>query len=202
MKNIIFDLGGVILKGTPLSILNKLNINSNDYEELKRFFYDWKKLDLGIESLENKFNSCNYSNYIIVNYKNILINYYKLRDINYELIELIKILKNNNYKVYILSDNNKESDSYYRKLELFNNIDGWILSCNYQKLKKDGLLFEILINKYNLNPSECYFIDNTKENILIAYKYGIKGYLFNENDDINNLYNDMLNNEIKLSKKR
>ena len=201
MKNIIFDLGGVILKGTPLSILNKLNINSNDYEELKRFFYDWKKLDLGIESLENKFNSCNYSNYIIVNYKNILINYYKLRDINYELIELIKILKNNNYKVYILSDNNKESDSYYRKLELFNNIDGWILSCNYQKLKKDGLLFEILINKYNLNPSECYFIDNTKENILIAYKYGIKGYLFNENDDINNLYNDMYNNEIKLSKK-
>ena len=202
MKNIIFDLGGVILKGTPLSILNKLNINSNDYEELKRFFYDWKKLDLGIESLENKFNSCNYSNYIIVNYKNILINYYKLRDINYELIELIKILKNNNYKVYILSDNNKESDSYYRKLELFNNIDGWILSCNYQKLKKDGLLFEILLNKYNLNPSECYFIDNTKENILIAYKYGIKGYLFNENDDINNLYNDMYNNEIKLSKKR
>ena len=202
MKNIIFDLGGVILKGTPLSVLDKFNLNSNDYEELKRFFIDWKNIDLGIESLENKFNSCNYSNYIISNYKNILINYYKLRDINFELIELIKKLKNNNYNVYILSDNNKESDLYYRELELFNNIDGWILSCNYQKLKKDGLLFEILLNKYNLNPSECYFIDNTKENILIAYKYGIKGYLFNENDDINNLYNDMLNNEIKLSKKR
>ena len=201
MKNIIFDLGGVILKGTPLSVLDKFNLNSNDYEELKGFFIDWKKLDLGIESLENKFNSCNYSNYIISNYKNILINYYKLRDINFELIELIKKLKNNNYNVYILSDNNKESDLYYRELELFNNIDGWILSCNYQKLKKDGLLFEILLNKYNLNPRECYFIDNTKDNIVIAGKYGIKGYLFNENDDINNLYNDMLNNEIKLSKK-
>ena len=38
IKNIIFDLGGVILKGKPISILDDLNIDEDVYNKLKVFF--------------------------------------------------------------------------------------------------------------------------------------------------------------------
>lgn len=129
-------------------------------------------------------------------YKDKLINYYKYREIDKELLELISKLKLNNYNVYILSDNNKEAIEYYESNNLFDNIYGYIISYEYNKLKRDGILFDILLNKYNLNPNECYFIDDLEININEAKKHGIKGYLYN--NDINDLYDDMVNNGIDI----
>lgn len=129
-------------------------------------------------------------------YKDKLINYYKYREIDKELLELISKLKLNNYNVYILSDNNKEAIEYYESNNLFDSIDGYIISYEYNKLKRDGILFDILLNKYNLNPNECYFIDDLEININEAKKHGIKGYLYN--NDINDLYDDMVNNGIDI----
>ena len=195
IKNIIFDLGGVILKEKPISTLKKIDIDDKTYNDLKRFFDDWENLDLGNELLEDKYNKCNFS-YEYKVYKDFLINHYEYRDINLEILNLIKLLKQNNYNVYILSDNNKDTYNYYKNSLDFKDIDGWVVSCDYNSLKKDGILFDILINKFNLNTGECYFIDDNPINIEEAYKHGIKGYIFNEKDDINKLYDDMKNEGI------
>ena len=198
IKNIVFDLGGVILKEKPISILNDKNIDTKIYNELRRFFDNWIDLDLGKETLEEKYNQCNFSSEIEKKYKKILLECYKSRKINMQIISLINSLKENNYMLYILSDNNKETYEYYRNNDLFKCFDGWVLSCEYNTVKKDGTLFEILLKKYNLNANECYFIDDNIINIEVAKKYGIKSYLFKENDDIDLLYNDMRNNEINV----
>ena len=198
MKNALFDLGGVLLTEKPISILKKININLNDYNQIITFFKDWDKLDLGEQTLEEKFIECNFSEDIISKYKDILLKYYEIRDINTELIELIKRLKQNGYKVYILSDNNMESYIYYKNLELFSNIDGWTLSCEHNAVKEDGKLFEIIIDKFNLIPEESYFIDDKQLNIDLANKYSMKGYKFDEKEDIENLYNDMRKNGFNI----
>lgn len=198
IKNIIFDLGGVILKETPISILKDRNINNDIYNELKKFFLNRTDLDLGKITLEEKFNNCNFKEEIKSKYKDLLINYYKYRTINMKLINLIDSLKRNNYNIYILSDNNREAYEYYKNNPLFKNINGFVISCEYHTLKKDGVLFEKLLEKYNLNPKECYFIDDNKINLLSAKKYNLKTYLFNEKDDINLLYNDMRKNKITI----
>lgn len=149
-------------------------------------------------TLEEKFNKCNFSDEIRNSYKVFLTHYYEYRKINMDLINLINKLKENNYNVYILSNNNKECYEYYKKQVIFSNIDGWVVSCDYGALKDDGKLFDIFLNKYNLNPRECYFIDDKISNILEANKFGIKGYVFDENKDINGLYNDMINNDINI----
>ncbi len=191
MKNIIFDLGGVILYDKPNSVLLNFNLDKDVYNELNIFFNDWNELDLGKKTLEEKYNECNFLDEINIKYKDFLLNYYKYRKINIELIDMINKLKENNYDIYILSDNNHETYNYYKNHPFFKNIDGWIVSCEYGVLKKDGKLFNILIDKYNLNPSECYFIDDKVENIKEAQKLGIKGYVFDNN---NNLYQDIRNN--------
>ena len=198
MKNALFDLGGVLLTEKPISILKKINISSDDYNQIITFFKDWDKLDLGEQTLEEKFIECNFSEDTISKYKDILLKYYEIRDINTELIELIKRLKQNGYKVYILSDNNMESYIYYKNLELFSNIDGWTLSCEHNAVKEDGKLFEIIIDKFNLIPEESYFIDDKQLNIDLANKYSMKGYKFDEKEDIENLYNDMRKNGFNI----
>ena len=115
-----------------------------------------------------------------------------------ELINIINKLKSKKYNIYILSDNNKEAFEYYKNHDLFENINGWILSCEYNTLKEDGILFDILLNQFNLNANECYFIDDNFININEARKHGIKGYLFNEKDNINQLYDNMRNNNINI----
>ena len=196
MKNIIFDLGGVILKDEPITFLKKLNIDDNTYNQLKIFFDDWNKLDLGEESLEDKYNKCNFPIEYDNLYKDKLINYYKYREIDIRLIKCINKLKENGYNVYVISDNNKECSLYYKNNPSFNNIDGWVMSCDYHTTKDIGNIFDIFINKFNLKPEECYFIDNNAINIKVAKRHGIIGSVFNTNDDINRLYDDMKNNNI------
>lgn len=181
MKNIVFDLGGVILKGKSSSVLDKLNTTKEEYNELINYFNNWEKLDIDECTIEEKFESYNFSNSIKEKYKDILLRYYELRDLNLELLDLIKELKKNN-RVYILSDNNRDASLYYKNL--FKDLDGYIFSYEYKTIKKDGKLFDILLDKYNLNPKDCYFIDDSKENIEVAISKNINGHLYIDNETL------------------
>ena len=198
MKNIIFDLGGVLTIGKPYSILDNLNLDSDTYNDLKRFFEYYRELDLGNISLEEAFNNCNFAEDIKTKYKDYVINYYKHRIFNKELFDLIKRLKMNNYKVYILSDNNREVANYYQSYELFKDIDGGVVSCDYGTVKRDGTLFDIILDKYNLKPEECYFIDDNEINVKVGEEHGIKGYIYSINDSIDKIYSDMRSNGISI----
>ena len=197
-KTIIFDLGGVVLVDTPYTVLDKLNLNDFEYKELSKFFDNTNLLDIGKMSLEDKLNECNYSSDILEKYKEILLNYFKIRDLNENILEIIRKLKNNNYKVFILSDNNKEASDYYTNLDLFSNIDGFVFSYEYNTIKKDGDLFDIFIDKYKLDPNDCILIDDSKENIDVAKEHGINGILFDENENIEKLYNELKEDNILL----
>ena len=193
MKNIVFDLGGVILKENPIIILDELDIDKKTYDELKIFFYDWKNLDLGYETLEEKFNKCNFRDDIVKKYKEYLVHYYKYREMDNELIDLMNTLKNKGFNIYVLSDNNKDASLYYKKLDCFKCVDGWVFSCDYNTLKIDGSLFDIFFEKYKLNPKECLFIDDREDNIKESIKHGMKGYLYGINSDINDINNLIIN---------
>ena len=175
-----------------------MNIDKKTYNQLKIFFDDWNKLDLGEESLEDKYRQCNFLKEYDKLYKDTLINYYKYREIDIRLINFISKLKKSGYHVYVLSDNNKECFKYYKNSPIFKDIDGWILSCDYHTTKVEGQLFDIFIKRFNLNPSECYFVDDKISNIEEARKHGINGSVFTTNDDINKLYNDFNNNGVNI----
>jgi len=195
IKNIIFDLGSVILKGKPISVLDDIDIDEDVYNDLKIFFDNWENLDMGIGSLEDKYNECNFSSDLDI-YKDYLVHYYKYRKINMNLIDMIKKLKNNDYNVYIFSDNNNDFFEFFKNNKLFDIVDGYLFSCEYGTLKRDRRLFEIFIDKFKLESRECYFIDDKEVNIKIGNEYGFKGFVFNEN--IDELYIDMKKNGIRV----
>ena len=89
MKNIIFDIGGVITVGRAYTVLDDLNLDSNTYNILKEFFLNTEELDLGNMTLEEKFYSHNFNKEIEEKYKDYLLSYYKHRKLNMNIIDLI-----------------------------------------------------------------------------------------------------------------
>lgn len=187
IKNIIFDLGNVILKGTPSVILENLKLEDELYNDVKEnFFNDWLKLDLGLISVDDFFYQCNFKSIISNELKERLINYYKYRPFNDDVLNVLYDLKNKKYNIYLLSNNNKETANYLRTLDFYQYIDGDVYSCDYNIVKPNIEIYKILLNKYNLIPQECIFIDDDQNNIEIATKLGFNTIKYNL-DDYNTL---------------
>ena len=197
IKNIIFDLGNVILKDYPNIVLDQVKIDKEQYESIKsNFFADWKALDLGLSTLKEHLEKCEFNFKIAPEVEKLMLCYYKYRPFNDEVLELIKLLKEKQYKLYILSNNNKEAEKYLTELPIFKNFDGWVFSCDYQLKKPDPKLYNILFETYNLKPEECFFIDDKQTNIEIGKKLGMNGFVL----DYKNDGTDALIKQLKIEK--
>ena len=190
MKSIVLDLGGVLLRGKVFSVLDQID-SKEDQALLLPFFDGWEDLDLGTMSLQEKYDSCLFSESLQKKYGDFLLHYYQYRDVNYELLEFVRDLKKKNYSVYILSDNNWETYRYYSKDESFSFVDGWVLSCQYHLLKEDGGLFSVLFDQFSLEPNQCFFIDDKKENVDKGRSFSMNGFVWAENSNIQDLQKEM-----------
>lgn len=195
IKNIVFDFGNVILKGSPNIVLEQIKIDKKQYESIKNdFFNDWKSLDLGESTLREQLEKCKFDFEIDSEIEEKLLHYYKYRPFNVEILELIKELKNKGYKIYILSNNNKEAEKYLLEIPDFKAFDGWIFSCDYQIMKPDPKIYNILFETYNLKPEECFFIDDSRKNIETGNKLGMAGFVLDcEHNGIAELRKELKN---------
>lgn len=201
IKNIVFDLGNVILTGNAESVLKRLNINTELREEIKnKFFNNFSNLDLENETIEEHFNNSNLSSEINDEIKYFLLNYYKFRDLNKEIINLIHDLKNKNYSIYILSNNNKEAYNFVKQLPEFKCIDGWIVSCDYHLVKPNKEIYLKLFETFNLKAEECFFVDDKEKNIKAGQLLGMSGHVLDyEKDGIDELVKDLKANGVNVS---
>ena len=60
------------------------------------------------------------------------------------------------------------------KYDFFQLFEGKIISSNVHLLKPNKDIYVALLNKYNLQPKECLFIDDTRINTLAAIAIGMK----------------------------
>ena len=199
IKNIVFDLGNVILYDKPSSILNNILVSNEDKKIIEEnFFKDFTDLDLGNITLKDHLNNCGLNSILNEELKEILLNYYKYRQFNNDIISLMNTLKDNGYGIYILSNNNKETSEYLKKLPVFECIDGWIVSCDLHITKPNEEIYLKLFETYNINPNECFFIDDSKMNIEAARKLGMNGHIFNPKENgIEELIIEMKKSNVK-----
>lgn len=193
IKNVVFDVGNVILKGRPCNILNNLDLDSDMKKEIQeKFFCNWDELDLGLVTLNDFFNRCEFSFYITDELKDKLINYYKYREFNEDVLNLIHDLKINGYNVYLLSNIYCDVTTYLKSLDFYKDIDGDCFSCFYHIMKPNKEIYKILLDKYNLVASECLFIDDKQNNIDAANDLGFitRKFIPEADNFISNLYDD------------
>ena len=179
IKNIIFDLGNVLIRFKPEEFVNK-NIKK-EYRE--KFFnavfkgQEWADLDRGVleysdavKSFSEKIPEC--SSEIKKLFDNYILDVLEPIEKN---IEIMKSLKGK-YKLFVLSNFHYPAFDYiFKNWEFFKYFDGKIVSGHCKLLKPEKEIYELLCSTYSLNPIECVFIDDTKANIEAAEKFGIKG---------------------------
>ena len=181
IKNIVFDIGNVILKFDIKDVLNRY---TSDKEEQK-FILDniinspeWLRyglIDTGYISRENAIaivqdRTNHKKDKLIENFWNTYNDYAKIDD---RILELIKKLKTNNYKIYLLSNINPYTHELVSKSNLLEMVDGYVFSYQEHMIKPYVGIYNTLINRYSLLPAETLFIDDNQKNVDTGKELGI-----------------------------
>ena len=95
------------------------------------------------------------------------------------------------YHLYILSNITEESYEYVKSsIPLEEIFEGGVYSYQENVLKPDKRIYEMIMNRYHLNPEETLFFDDRQRNVDAACEIGIKGVLFHTIEDIENHLNE------------
>jgi len=187
IKNIVFDMGNVLIKYNPDEIMEKYKIiDQVEKQQVLRAVFnsvEWLQTDRGIiiddEALV-KFKQRLPEN-IHTRLEEMFEHWHKDRPIIEGMSDIIKSLKANGYKLYLLSNVSQryhEIRNYLPEIDLF---EGEFLSSDWHMNKPDLKIFKTFCTYYGVAPRECFFIDDSTANIEAAMYIGMSGFVFRGN---------------------
>lgn len=176
-KNIIFDLGAVLLHFNPKALLKDLfGLSNDEVFDILKCISDpvWLDMDRGIfspeqvaEKLAGKFGKENMIKYL-----------YEMSDRLKPIpqgVEILNQVRRKGYKTYILSNLSEFCYIKIKDFDFIKNFDGAIYSYQHKCAKPDEKIYQTLLNLYSLRPEECLFIDDLEVNIIGSKALGIDG---------------------------
>lgn len=194
LKNIIFDIGGIILEWGNKPIQKFLNKSDEEVKKISKIIYGDKRFK---NCILGNLSQVDYMKQLIVENPEYSDDIYKILSEEYQekVLPLIKEnfekiieLKNKGYKIYLLSNITDVSYNYLKnKLKILDLIDGGVYSFKEHTKKPDKEIFNILIKRYNLNKDETIFFDDSAKNVKAGNEYGIKSYVFESIRNISEL---------------
>ena len=179
IKNIVFDLGGVVFARDPRKFEREF-IEFFSYIMLPEMPHFWEEYDRGVSTYQSVIND-------LAEYNNCdreLAEHNLRRSIvTQEEIpatkSLIRDLKSAKYNLYVLSNMSLDFIEFLKTKEVYKYFDGEVVSCYEKVVKPDAEIYKILIDRYSLNVDQTLFIDDRKSNVEAAQKEGVEGYHFN-----------------------
>ena len=94
-------------------------------------------------------------------------------------------LKADGYRLYGLTNWSAETFCQVRhKFEVFDMLDGMLVSGEEKMLKPAPEFFQLLMDRFGLDPAECLFIDDNQPNVEGAIKFGMTAVKFEGAEDL------------------
>ncbi len=190
IKNIIFDLGGVILL-QPKELMHTL-LKEVFPDKIDQAYELWSKnknktilgeMTTGelVKEFKEKLNDKSSTSSIKEKYKNAYKKH--VANINSELMTYIQRLRKK-YKVYLLTDTIDIHDEYNKTRGIYPKFDKVFKSFEEHLKKPDKKAYLNVLKKINAKPYECVFIDDLNENIIAARKLGLHGIVYDSLEDL------------------
>lgn len=183
-KNIIFDLGGVLIDWNPRYLYRKLlpedqvewflrevcDSEWNEQQDAGRSFKD------AIEIKAKEFP----------NHRSLIEAYFQrwqemLGDAIHGTVEIFDTLDRQGWPLYALSNWSAETFHHAEgRFEFLGRFKGRVVS-GFEGVKKpDRKIFELLSNRFKINPQESLFIDDVEKNVRAASEYGFQTIQFQD----------------------
>ncbi len=183
IKNIIFDIGNVLLGFEYWSFFQSFGYDEETMERLTKatvLSSQWNELDRGVLSYQEVLqrfieNAPELESVIYKTFGNLkgLLSRYEYA------VPWIKELKSKGYKVYYLSNFFRKAEvDCAETMDFLPYMDGGILSYRDKVTKPDRAIYQLLLSRYGLKAEESVFLDDTEKNIVGAGKEGIHGIVF------------------------
>ena len=199
IKNIVFDLGGVLVDLDFKSAINGLQKAgfANVKEQLQAFDREgiFQKFELG-EMTTEEFRSAIRENSTVTLTDEEVDALWNLMllEIPREKLELILDLRGK-YMVYLLSNTNSIHWDYvcknafnYRGFRVNDYFEKTFLSFEMHLAKPDKAIFEKMLEDANLLAEETFFIDDSEANCKAAAEVGIHAHHYHIGDDLSKIF--------------
>jgi putative hydrolase of the HAD superfamily len=182
IKNIVFDLGNVLISFKPSDFFDKRNYPETIKTKILSDIFaskEWGMLDNGEINTLEAINAIALKSSLK---KEEIAHIFNLRtELLFPIDQNVKILpelKKQGYRLYYLSNFpidifDDVKTGYY----FFKYFDGGVISAEVKFSKPDRRIYEIFLKKYSLIPEECLYIDDLEINVKAAEISGMKGYI-------------------------
>ncbi len=184
VKNIIFDLGNVLLDFKPELFLSEkysedINLQERLYQEIFQS-KEWVMLDkgtLGQEEVVDILSERHPNDADKI--KEIFHSWTEMLKPISGTVSILEKLKLYNYKLYVLSNYHiKAFDKVFEENTFFQYFDGMVIFAKEKTIKLERKIYQKLIKRYQIIPKESIFIDDTIENLKGAEKFEFNTILF------------------------
>ena len=185
IKNLIFDFGKVLVDYDFEAFFRRYITDEErcraftpilHNEEVQRMFdreeHSFDEIIEGIICQHREFEE--EIRYFATHYPEIVTNEVEgMRD-------LLTRLKGEGYRLYGLTNWCSKVYLTMAQFEIFDLLDGYIISSEEKVIKPEAEIYQRLFNKFNLKPEECLFADDRAENIEGGRRVGMEGIVFTD----------------------
>lgn len=183
IKNIVFDMGNVIIRFDPELFMVRLGLAEEDRKLLKRELFvslEWSRMDRGSLTDEEAAEIvCRRVPERLHDAVRRLVGMWDRPILPVEgMYELVKELRGMGYGIYLLSNASFRQHDYWPRVPASKFFDGTLISADVKLVKPQPEIYRLLCDKFSLLPEECVFIDDSTSNAEGAYFCGINALVF------------------------
>jgi len=190
IRNIVFDMGNVLIYFRPEAFMDRCSLSSEDREQIRSVIFrssEWLEMDQG---LRDERQMLEYAKSMLPEH---------LHSVAEQMIfhwdepllpipgmeELVCEMHRNGYSLFLLSNASKRQHSYWGRIPGSELFSGTLISADHLLLKPQPEIFRLLYATFSLKPEECLFIDDYPPNIAAARESGMEAIRFL--DDVSQL---------------
>lgn len=183
VKNIVLDMGNVLLSYDPHVILDKVCETEEEKRMILTNLFEGEEWIMG-----DRGEITNLQRYDLVKERLPEELHPKLKECveHWDICmlpldgakEFCHRCREMGYGMYVLSNACNYFYDYFPRSYDMNFFDGVMVSSSVRLIKPDTRIYELLCSTYGLTAEECMFIDDRPENVAAAERVGMHGFVF------------------------
>jgi putative hydrolase of the HAD superfamily len=183
IKNVVFDMGGVLMKYEPI-VFARPHVDSDEDARLVAAEVfggrEWPLQDAGVVDAETIgwTAATRLPARLGEAAMQTALHWFDEREYYDGADTAIRELKARGYGIYLLSNAGVQFDQYKETLPAWECFDGAVVSAFVHLMKPDPRIFSLLADTYGLACDECLFVDDVEINVEGARRAGMHGLVY------------------------